>query len=245
MGVAIVTGSSTGIGRQIAIALARDGHNIIVNSIRDANGGNSTVESIASFGGAALYVQSDVSSSRGAEEVMAAASRRFGAATILVNNAGATRGCEFGEWTEMHWHDMLDTNLVSTALMCQAFVTQVPSGVDASIVNIASVRGLFHSPRIGIAAYCAAKAGVINLTAALARTLAPHITINAISPGFVNTEYMNRVEDLRKSEWRHGMAIDRFIDTDEIARLVCFLTTQSALTGANIVLDGAWTITQG
>jgi NAD(P)-dependent dehydrogenase (short-subunit alcohol dehydrogenase family) len=242
--VAIVTGSSTGIGRAIAYRFAREGFAIVVNSKTDKEGGHATVDDLVRQGGSATYVGADVSTAAGADAVVETAGS-LGKLTVLVNNAGATRPCPLGDWDVAHWRDMLDTNLVSTALMCQAFLDRVDADTEGAIVNIASIRGLPEAPRIGIAAYSAAKAGVINLTKALARACAPNVTVNAISPGFVATDYMNRADDALKRQWLAAMPIKRFIEPQEIADCAAALMQQRALTGANIVIDAGWTVADG
>lgn len=239
MSVAIVTGASTGIGRAIAIRTADDGHQVVVNSKSDESGCARTVEAIMEAGGSATYCCCDVSTAVGAESVVACA-HELGELRFLVNNAGATRKAEPGNWTEAHWVDMLHTNLLTTALMSQAFLSSPIT--EGAIVNIASVRGIPESARIGIAAYCAAKAGVINLTKAMARAYAPTVSVNAISPGFVKTAYMDRVDSELTSEWLDTMPINRFVEPDEIAAASAFLLNQPAVTGANLVIDGAWSI---
>lgn len=237
--VAIVTGASTGIGRAIACRLAEDGHTVVVNSKTDVAGGAETVADIQSRGGDAEYCRADVAKPSGVDRIFSCA-EALGNVTVLINNAGATRSQPLGEWTRVHWHDMLDTNLVGTALMCQAFLARDLDGVQRSIVNIASVRGLPDAPRIGIAAYSAAKAGVISLTKALAIAAAPSVTVNAISPGFVETAYMTRADPLLKEQWLAAMPIGRFLQPVEVAECVAGVLPQRALTGANIVLDAGW-----
>lgn len=237
--VAVVTGASTGIGRAIAMRLAADGHQVMVNAKSDVAGCEETVVAITSMGRRAAHCCCDVSTLDGAERVIGHA-RELGEVRLLVNNAGATRPVEPGSWTEAHWRDMVDTNLLTTALVSQAFLAD--PAAQGAIVNIASVRGLPESTRIGIAAYCAAKAGVINLTKTMARAYAPRVSVNAISPGFVKTAYMDRVDSGATSAWIESMPIDRFIEPDEVAAAAAFLLSQPAITGANLVVDGAWSI---
>ena len=238
--VAIVTGSSTGIGRAVAYRLSREGYAVVANSKSDKEGGHATAAYLVEQGARATYIQADVLTQQGADAVIESAAT-LGKLTVLVNNAGATRPCAFGKWDVAHWRDMLDTNLISTALMCQAFISQIDANTAGTIVNIASIRGLPEAPRVGIAAYSAAKAGVINLTKALARTCAPQVTVNAISPGFVATDYMSRADDALKRQWLDTMPIKRFIEPEEIAECVTMTIRQRALTGANIIVNAGWT----
>lgn len=243
---AVVTGSATGIGKAVALRLSRD-HNVVVNAKSNEDGGRRTVDEITAAGGSAVFIRADVSTQQGVDQLFEAVREIFGRVTVLVNNAGARRSVPLGSWDEAHWYDMLATNLVSCALTSQAFVGQL-DGARAAIVNVSSARGIERYARIGSAAYSAAKAGVINLTGALAKALAPQVTVNVVSPGFVETRYFQR-SDLTAEEktmidgWRKGMPIKRFMDPDEIAAAVIFLAKEPAMTGANLVMDGGWTLT--
>src|SRR5664280_2363792 len=117
---AIVTGASTGIGQAVAVRLAAAGYPIVVNSKHDAKGGAETLALIADAGGTSEYVKADVATEDGASTVVNYARTRYGSLGVLVNNAGATRSLPYGDWTVAHWRDMLDTNLITTALMSQA-----------------------------------------------------------------------------------------------------------------------------
>jgi 3-oxoacyl-[acyl-carrier protein] reductase len=236
--IAVVTGASTGIGRSIALRLAREGWAVVVNAIRDGKAGEEVVATIHRLGMPSTFCQADVSTDDGARAVIAAAAE-MGSPTLLVNNAGATRPRALGQWDADHWRDMLATNLVTTALMTEHFLRQCHQD-DAAIVNIASVRGVDGAGRPGIAAYCAAKAGVINLTQTLAAQLAPRVTVNCISPGFVQTAYMDRVSADQVLSWRSSMPTERFVAADAVAEAVVFLAAQRDLTGSNLVLDGGW-----
>lgn len=241
MANALVTGSSRGIGRAIALELAARGHAVVVNSNRDVDGGARVVDEITARGGTASYVQGDVSTGPGVAAVIEGARQAVGTVTLLVNNAGGTIALPLGAWTEAHWDAMLRQNLVSVALMSQAYAGQI-GDAEGAIVNIGSIRGLPRYARLIIGAYSAAKAGVIDLTAAFARELAPNVTVNSLSLGFVDTELLDPHDDALKQGWLDGMPIGRFIRPDEVATLVALLVEQRAVTGEDIVLDGGWTL---
>ncbi|MFI1890189.1 SDR family NAD(P)-dependent oxidoreductase [Streptomyces jumonjinensis] len=246
MGTVVVTGSATGIGRAIALRLGAE-HAVVVNAKDSVEDGRGTADEILASGGNAVFVQADVSTRQGAEELISRGCEALGPVTLLVNNAGATRAADLGDWDEEHWHDMLDTNLLSAALTTQAFASQL-GGARGAVVNVASARGLPGRSRIGVAAYAAAKAGVISLTGALAGALAPQVSVNVVSPGFVNTRYFDRPdatdgERARIEAWRTTVPIQRFMEPEEIADAVAFLLGNRGMTGANILADGGWTLT--
>lgn len=240
--VAIVTGASTGIGRAIALALGGTGYTVVVNSKSDSKGGEDTVRQIAAAGGQASYVKADVSVGTGVRQVFDHATA-LGETCVLVNNAGATRVADFGDWTEDHWLDMLSTNLVTTALMSQEFVTHIGPVNEGSILNVGSIRGIERFSRIGAASYSAAKAGVVNLTGALARALAPRITVNCICPGVVSTSYVERADPSLVEGWLSNMPIQRFVQPQEVAETALLLLGNRAINGAVVVVDGGWTQT--
>lgn len=243
---AVITGSATGIGRATALRLGRR-YDVVVNARTSTAEGERVVQELTDAGAKAIFVQADVSREEGAEHLIAAAHDAFGRVTVLINNAGATRAAEFGTWDERHWHDMLDTNLLSVALTTQAFAGRL-GDASGSVVNISSARGLPGRARIAVAAYSAAKAGIISLTGALARALAPKVSVNVVSPGFVATRYFDRPdatpeEAATLERWRASLPIERFMEPVEIAKAVEFCVENPAMTGANLVIDGGWTVT--
>jgi 3-oxoacyl-[acyl-carrier protein] reductase len=241
MATAVVTGSSRGIGRAIALEFAARGHAVVINSRSDVGGGARVVGEIELRGGKAAYVKGDVSTGVGVGAVFEFANSMFGPVTLLVNNAGGTTAAALGQWSEAHWSEMLNTNLVSVALMSQAFAGQV--GMEqGSIVNVGSIRGLPRYSRLVVAAYSAAKAGVINLTAALARELAPRVTVNSVSLGFVDTELLSPPDEGLKRQWLSAMPIGRFIEPAEVATFVALLAEQRSVTGEDVVMDGGWSL---
>jgi NAD(P)-dependent dehydrogenase (short-subunit alcohol dehydrogenase family) len=245
LSTAVVTGSSSGIGKAIAIRLSRN-HNVVVNARNNVEAGEQTVQHIRSCGAEAIFVQADVTKQTEIERLFKTTNDALGVANILINNAGISRPKEFGSWTEEHWRELLEVNLLSTALTTQAFVDQL-GGESGVIVNIASARGLEKRSRLSVAAYSAAKAGVINLTAALARSLAPRVSVSVLSPAYVATRYFTdpaatHLDAATIKSFRESMPIGRFIEPDEVAAAAEFLVNTPAMTGANLVLDGGWTL---
>ena len=243
MTVAIVTGASTGIGRAVAVALARQQCHVVVVSRFDESGGRETVAAVEGAGGSGIQVTADVGTSSGVERVFAAARSE---PQLLVNNAGRNVVTPFRRWTEDSWDEMYRTNLRSVALMSQRFVTGLESGggtATGAIVNVSSIRGLDGASTGDTAAYSAAKAGVISLTGALAKELAPSVTVNCVTPGYVRTAYLEHSSPEQHRTWLADVPIGRFIEPYEVADAVLFLLDHPALTGTNLVIDGGWRMT--
>jgi NAD(P)-dependent dehydrogenase (short-subunit alcohol dehydrogenase family) len=260
---AIVTGGSRGIGRAIALRLARDSANVVVTA-RTASDAQQVAREIAAAGGAALAVASDVRSVSDVERLVEQTIERFGSIDIVVNNAGISpKSVEPQEIDEETWDAILDTNLKGAFLLSKAAADMIPRG-SGVIVNISSIAGVM--PIALESAYCASKAGMIGLTKALALDWAKYgIRVHAVCPGYIATE-MNRgvretAEALRATQAAPSNAGERFADSlysavvgrtllgrygevDEIADVVAFLASDGAryMTGAVTMVDGGWTI---
>ncbi|BBP00698.1 beta-ketoacyl-ACP reductase [Sulfuriferula nivalis] len=220
---AIVTGAATGIGRAIAIMLADAGATVIVNHLNRAREAEQVVQIITSKGGHAHAVEADVTNAHQVRQMVASC----GQIDILVNNAGVIAEKPFLEITEADWDHVINSDLKSVFLCSQAVLSEMAKRDNGIIVNISS--DLAYLGREDYSSYCAAKAGVIGLTRSLAREFAPHIRINAVAPGPVNTammttEYMSE-ECIEKEK---DIPYQRFAEPDEIATTVLFLVSDYA-----------------
>lgn len=242
--VAIVTGSSRGIGRAVALAFAARGAKLLVNSSTDVAGGQDVVATIASDGGTAHYVQADVSDPHQVEQMFDEAETALGPVDILVNNAGLTQGALLADNTKEHWRHMLNVNLLST-VVCSIRAAERMADRGGSIINTSSVRGFDANGREGVMAYSAAKAAVNNFTRTLAKQLAPAVRVNAVAPGFVATSYMDRVDEDLKQSWLGHIPLRQFIDPAEIAGSYVHLAESAYLTGTILIADAGFTLGEG
>ena len=187
--VALVTGAATGIGRAIAQTFAQAGARVVVNHWDRLTEANQVVAQIRARDGVAQIIAADVSDGAGVERMFAEAESLLGSIDILVNNAGVIQEKPTHETTEADWDYVVDTDLKGVFLCCQAGLKRMVRRQSGVIFNIASELGQLGRARY--APYCAAKAGVIGLTRALAREFAPAIRVNAIAPGPVDTPLLS------------------------------------------------------
>jgi NAD(P)-dependent dehydrogenase (short-subunit alcohol dehydrogenase family) len=225
---ALITGAQQGIGRAIAVALARDGADVAVNFLDDEPAAAGVAGEVRTLGRRALLVQGDVARPSEVEAMVARVVKELGPPDVVVNNAGVFPRVAFLDMTEREWDHVLDVNLKGSFLAAQAGArAMVAAGRAGAIVNISSsaVRG---DPR-GVH-YSASKAGVVGLTRAMALALAPHrIRVNAIAPGTTDTaqpRYGNTEEQLAARV--RDTPFGRMAQPDEIARVAVFLATEEA-----------------
>lgn len=233
---AIVTGSGRGIGRAIALRLAREGVKVVVNAKKGYEDVIETINMIKSVGGEAIPVLADVSTREGCRELVRKAMESLGRLDILVNNAGLGLYASFLEQSDAMIEKVLSTSLKSV-IYCSQEAAKVMT--EGSIINIASIAGI--EPLYGLSIYSAAKAGVIGITKALAIELAPRIRVNAIAPGIVKTkmgESLLKVLKLTEEEYLEKYTLlKKFIEPNEIADAVIFLIKTPSITGQTIVID--------
>jgi len=237
--VAIVTGASRGIGRAIALRLARLGAKVVVNYRSSQAEAEAVVEAIEDAGGEAVAVQADISIAPDAGRLVKAALDVFGRVDILVNNAGITRDTLLVRMSEEDWDHVLDTNLKGAFLCTKAVLRSMMRQRYGRIVNISSVAGIRGNP--GQANYAAAKAGLIGFTKAVAKEVGSrNITANAVAPGYIETELTADLPDDLRATALEMTPSGRTGTPEDIASAVAFLVSDDAgfITGEVLQVDG-------
>ena len=236
---ALVTGGSRGIGKAIALRLARQGADVAFSFKGNAAAADGTAGEIEALGRRAVAIQADVSDPAAADGVVKRALDELGKVDILVNNAGITRDDLIMRMSQEAWREVLETNLFGAFWMIKAVSRPMLKARGGRIINMTSVSG--QAGQTGQANYSAAKAGLIGLTKATARELASRgITVNAVAPGFVLTELTQDLPDALKDEITSRTPLGRFGTTEEIADAVAFLASDEAgyITGQVLAVDG-------
>ncbi len=233
--VALVTGGGRGIGRQIAIALARAGADVAVNYVAREREADETRREIVRLGRKSMAVQADVSLGAEVKRMVDEVRVRLGPIDILVNNAGITRPQSVERITERDWDTVVDTNLKSIFLLTQAVIRQMRARKWGRIVNLSSVAaqtGGIVGPH-----YAASKAGILGLTHSYANLLANEgITVNAIAPALIETEMLAGNRKAKPGK----IPIGRFGTVDEVADVAVMLACNGYITGQTINVNGGW-----
>ncbi|MFN2118561.1 MAG: 3-oxoacyl-[acyl-carrier-protein] reductase [Candidatus Promineifilaceae bacterium] len=238
--VALVTGSSRGIGRAIATELAVRGAKVVINYHSNPQAAEEVVKAIVEQGGSAVAVQADVSDFDAAQMLIKATIDNFGQIDILVNNAGTTEDTLLMMMKEEQWDSVIDTNLKSVFNCCKAAARpMVRRKQGGRIINISSVSGLVG--QAGQTNYAASKAGIIGFTKSLAKELGSrNITVNAVAPGFVLTDLTADLSEDLVEQTLAFIPLGRWGELEEIANVVAFLASDqsSYITGQVIAVDG-------
>ena len=240
--VAIITGSRRGIGKAIALALAKAGANVVVSDI-NLDDCNKVVEEIKAINGNALAVKADVSNPEDVSQMINLTTEKFGKVNILINNAGIYMQKSLTDVTEQDFDRTLDINLKGVFLCSKAVVPEMIKQGKGKIINIASIAG-----QVGFAnssAYCASKGAIINITRELALELAQYkINVNAIGPGVIETDMTkDLLEDkATKETLLANIPLSRIGKPEDIANAALFLASDNSdyITGITLFVDGGW-----
>ncbi len=237
--IAVVTGAGRGIGRAIALQFAELGAKVVVNYRNSIAQVEELLTAIRNAGGDAFAVRADISKEEEAKSLISAAVEHYGRVDILVNNAGVTRDNLLMRMTEEEFDSVIDINLKGTFFCLKHAATVMLKQRSGRIINISSVVGL--TGNVGQTNYAASKAGVIGMTKTAARELASRgITVNAVAPGFIQTEMTDVLPDKVKEANIANIPLKRFGTAVDIAAAVSFLASESAgyITGQVLQVDG-------
>ncbi len=239
--VALITGSSRGIGKAIALLFAREGAKVIVNYCNSQEQAHNVVKKINDFGSQAIAIKCDVSKEKEVELMFKKAIKIFGKIDILVNNAGIVFDVPFNKRTIAQWKRTLEVNLIGVFLTSKYASEYMKKQKSGRIINISSTNGIncWHPDSID---YSSSKAGVINLTKSLAMELSPNILVNCIAPGWVDTEMNKNLPKSYIKEETEKIFLKRFAKPEEIGRVAVFLASDDAsyINGSVIVVDGGY-----
>ena len=252
--VVLITGASSGIGRSIALEAARAGARVVLCDL-EPEAGEATAQEVRALGAEALFVRCDVSSASEVEALVGAAVSRFGRLEVLVNNAGIAGGSSrVHELDPESWDRTMAVNLRGPFLCAKFALPHLMAAGGGSIVNVASTYGLIGAPLA--AAYCASKAGLINLTRQLAVDYGPErVRVNAVCPGYIDTDMgggrvklepaLREAAQARREANAARQPLGRQAQPDEVARVVVFLASSAAsfMSGSIVTVDGGCTAT--
>ena len=237
--VALVTGASRGIGSASSVALAAQGHRVAVGWRSDADGAKATVAAIEAAGGEAVATQLDVTDSASVDTAVGQVEEAFGPVEILVSNAGLADDGLFARMAEERWRRVINANLDGAFLVTKRVVPTMMRARWGRIITVSSVTAYIGAA--GQANYAASKAGLIGLTRALARELAPRsITANVVAPGPIATDMTAGLTDEQRDRMTTAVPLQRMGTPEEVAAVISFLASEPAafVTGAVVPVDG-------
>lgn len=241
--VTVVTGSSRGVGKAVALGFAKEGAKVVVNYTSNEKAANEVVNAIEAMGSQAIAVKADVAVKADAERLIASGVDAFGRIDALVNNAGFTRPAMMLKMTEEEWDQVVDIHLKGAFLCGQAAARRMKDQNSGKIINVTSVAGLVGT--VGQINYSAAKGGLLSLTKSMARELARYnICANVISLGIVATDMTEKIrtDDKLKEIYMNRILLKRFAEAEDIAPAFVFLASDDAnyITGQLLCVDGGY-----
>ena len=241
--VALVTGSSRGVGRAVALGFGKEGADLVINYTSSDKAANEAVEEIKAMGRRAIAVKADVALKSDAEHLVTTAVETFGRLDILVNNAGFTRPALMLKMTEDQWDQVVDIHMKGVFLCSQAAGKQMKEQKSGKIINVTSVAGLVGT--VGQINYSAAKGGVISMTKSIARELARYnVCANVISLGIAKTDMSEKIttDEKLKEIYMNRILLKRFAELEDLSPAFVFLASDDAdyITGQLLCVDGGY-----
>ncbi|NVM24416.1 MAG: 3-oxoacyl-ACP reductase FabG [Desulfobacterales bacterium] len=241
--VALITGSSRGVGRAVALSFAKEGAKVVVNYTSNETAANEVAQAINQMGSQAIVVRADVSKREEADGLVQAAVKEFGRLDILVNNAGFTRPAMMLKMTEEQWDEVVDIHLKGAFLCSQAAGRQMKEQNSGKIINVTSVAGLVGT--VGQINYSAAKGGTISMTKSIARELARYnVCANVISIGILSMGMSEKIttDEKLKEIYMNRILLKRFGTPDDISPAFVFLASDESnyITGQILCVDGGY-----
>ncbi len=237
--VALVTGSSRGLGRAMAEELAAGGYAVAVHYVSSAGPAEEVVAGIRAAGGDAAAFGADVADAEACQKLVKDVTERFGRLDVLVNNAGITRDTLVLRMKDEDWRSVLDTNLSSAFYLARAALRGMLRSGSGRVINVSSIVGIRGNA--GQANYVAAKAGLIGLTKSLAREYAAKgVTVNAVAPGFIESDMTSKLSPEVREAYLREIPAGRFGKPEDVAKVVAFLASEAAgyVNGQTVVVDG-------
>jgi 3-oxoacyl-[acyl-carrier protein] reductase len=241
--IAIVTGSSRGVGRAVALGYGKEGAKVVVNYSSSEKAAGEVVDEIKRMGSEAIAVKADVAQRAEVEALVTATIEAFGRLDILVNNAGFTRPAMMVKMTEEQWDQVLDIHLKGAFLCAQAAARHMKEQSSGKIINVTSVAGLVGT--VGQINYSAAKGGLLSMTKSIAREMARyHVCANVISLGIVATDMTEKIrtDEKLKEIYMNRILLRRFAEADDITPAFVFLASEESnyITGQLLCVDGGY-----
>lgn len=237
--VVLVTGSSRGIGRSIAVSFAKEGANVIINYEKSEKEAETLKDILQTYGVDVMCIKADVSKEDQVKDMIAKIIDKYGKIDVLVNNAGIAIDADFEDRKVVDWKDTLDTNLIGVFLTSKYAGKYMKENMYGKIINMSSTNGIDTTYTYSVD-YDASKAAIINLTKNLAIEFAPYVNVNAIAPGWIDTEMNNDLSKDYLREEKNKILLKRFAEPEEIADVVLFLASDKSryITGETIRVDG-------
>jgi len=239
--ISLITGSSRGIGRAIALNFAKEGSDVVVNYVVNDDAAEEVISKIRSIGCRCFSFKADVSKGDNVKKLFSKIIQEYGKIDILVNNAGITMDSTLHKMSYENWDSIIKVNLTGVFNCCRQAVVSMRENNYGRIINISSVVGLCGN--FGQTNYAASKAGVIGFTKSLAyETAKRKITVNAVAPGFIETDMTKKIPDNIKEKIISSIPIGRFGDAEDIAKMVTFLVSDDAsyITGQVFSVNGGY-----